>query len=113
MMNELFYRVIRTFFTKTEDGGEAQNHSVQYFNDFGDALKRYFNIVAADYASENVTYCQTFIIDKFGRIPDGRIETIDRRDFTPPEPEPEPEPTPEPEPAPEPEPEVTEGEKNG
>lgn len=104
MMNELFYRVIRTFFTGTGEE-ETKNHSVQYFNDYGDALKRYFNIVAADYANDDVTYCQTLIIDKFGRIPDGRIETIDRRDFTPPEPEPEP--------TPEPEPEVTEGEENG
>ena len=103
-MNELFYRVHRIFF-KGAGEEEVHQHSVEYYNDFGEALKRYFNIVAGDYANTEVTYFQTFIMDKFGRIPDGRIETLDRRDFTPPEPEPEPQPEPEPEPAPETEPE--------
>lgn len=98
-MNELFYRVIRTFLKGT-GAKEAETHSVQYFNDFGEAKARFFSIVAADYADADITYAQVFIIDKFGRIPEGRIETFDRRDFTPqpePQPEPEPEPTPEPE----------------
>lgn len=99
-MNELFYRVIRVFLKGTGDEEQA-THSVQYFNDFGEAKARYFSIVAADYADPSITYAQVFIIDKFGRIPDGRIETFDRRDFTPPEPEPEPQPEPEPEPDPE------------
>ena len=101
-MNELFYRVVRTFLKGTGDK-ETATHSVQYFNDFGEAKARYFSVVASDYADSDITYAQVFIIDKFGRIPEGRIETFDRRDFTPPEPEPEP--TPEPEPAPEAEPE--------
>ena len=97
-MNELFYRVIRTFLKGTGDK-ETATHSVQYFDDFGEAKKRYFNIIASDYADDSITYAQVFIIDKFGRIPDGRIETFDRRDFTPqPEPQPEPEPAPEAEP---------------
>ena len=99
-MNELFYRVIRVTLKGTGNEEQAA-HSVQYFNDFGEAKARYFNIVAADYADPSITYAQVFIIDKFGRIPDGRIETFDRRDFTPPEPEPEPQPEPEPEPDPE------------
>ena len=102
-MNELFYRVIRVFLKGTGDNEQA-THSVQYFNDFSEAKARYFNVVAADYADQSITYAQVFIIDKFGRIPDGRIETFDRRDFTP-QPEPQPEPEPEPEPAPETEPE--------
>lgn len=112
-MPELFYRVVRVFFENNEQGEEVETHSIQYFEDFQEAKSRYLNICATDFGNKNATYGQCFIIDKFGRIPEGRIETFDRRDFTPPEPEPEPEPTPEPEPAPEPEPEVTEGEENG
>ena len=100
MLNELFYRVHRVFFMGTGEL-EVHQHSTEYYDDFQDALKRYFNIVAADFANEEVTYFQTFIMDKFGRIQEGRIETCDRRDFTPPEPEPEPQLEPEPEPDPE------------
>ena len=86
-LNELFYQVVRVFFQ-----GDVHQNSIQYFNDFQEAQKRYYNIIAADLGSDENTYNAAYIIDKFGRIL--KSEIFDRRDF-PPEPEPQPEPEPE------------------
>ena len=73
----MFYQVIRIFFK-----GATKSHSVEYFDDYGPALQRYFNIIAADLANNEVTYNAAYIIDNGGTAI--RHEVFDRR----PEPEP-------------------------
>lgn len=72
--------VVRIFFK-----GEAETHSVQFFDTYIEAQQRYYNVIAADLASEDITYQAAYIINADGLMMDGKV--FDRT----------PEPTPEPE----------------
>ena len=65
--------------------GEAETHSVQFFDTYLEAQQRYYNIIAADLASADITYQAAYIINAGGLMLDGKV--FDRR----PAPEPEPE----------------------
>ena len=83
-LNVIFYQVIRIFM---KNGAEPQR-SVQFYNDYGDAEKRYYAIIAADINDPQVEYQGTYIIDSTGNTLERKV--FDRRSFEP-EPEPEPE----------------------
>lgn len=68
----MFYQVFRIFFS-----GETRQHSVQYFDTLEDAQKRYFNVIAADLANDQITYNAAYIIDSNGLMVEGRV--FDRR----------------------------------
>ena len=68
----MFYQVIRIFFK-----GENKSNSVEYFDDYDAALQRYFNIIAADLANDQVTYNAAYLIDNGGTVI--RHEVFDRR----------------------------------
>ena len=72
--------VVRIFFK-----GEVETHSVQFFDTYIAAQQRYYNAIAADLASEDITYQAAYIINAEGLMMDGKV--FDRT----------PEPTPEPE----------------
>ena len=91
MMNQQFYQVFRVFFK-----GEQIARSTEFFNEYSDAEKRYYSIIASDIANPEIDYHGTYIIDAYGNMMEFKV--FDRRDFSEPEPEPEPEPSPEPEP---------------
>lgn len=63
-----FYSVIRIFYK-----GETETHSIQQFSDLQTAQTRYFNILAADLGSADVTYCSAYIIDSNGMMVEGRV----------------------------------------
>jgi hypothetical protein len=63
-----FYSVIRIFFK-----GDAETHSVEHKSTLLDAQKRYFNIIAADLANEDITYQAAYIIDSNGMMVEGRV----------------------------------------
>lgn len=63
-----FYSVVRIFYK-----GKTETHSVQQFTDIAKAQSRYFNILAADLAAEDVTYCSAYIIDSDGMMIEGRV----------------------------------------
>lgn len=69
----MFYQVIRIFFK-----GEAHSNSVEYFNSDELALQRYFNIIAADLANNEVTYNAAYLIDNAGNVL--RKDVFDRRE---------------------------------
>lgn len=77
----MFYIVLRYNITKS--GTEA--HSEQKFDDETAALKRYYNILAADIDSENLQYELVQVI----RSEDGGTIMNQVFDFSEPEPEPE------------------------
>ena len=68
----MFYQVIRIFFK-----GENKSHSVEYHDDYNAALQRYFNVIAADLANEQVTYNAAYLIDNAGGVI--RKDIFDRR----------------------------------
>lgn len=63
-----FYSVVRIFFK-----GEAETHSVEHKSTLLDAQKRYFNVIAADLANEDITYQAAYIIDSNGMMVEGRV----------------------------------------
>ena len=63
-----FYSVVRIFFK-----GEAEAHSVEHKSTLLDAQKRYFNVIAADLANEDITYQAAYIIDSSGMMVEGRV----------------------------------------
>lgn len=63
-----FYSVVRIFFK-----GDAETHSVENKGTLLDAQKRYFNIIAADLANEDITYQAAYIIDSNGMMVEGRV----------------------------------------
>ena len=69
----MFYQVIRIFFK-----GEARSNSVEYFDDYSAAQQRYFNIIAADLANNEVTYNAAYLIDNAGNVL--RKDVFDRRE---------------------------------
>ena len=75
-----FYTVVRIFL---KDGNTT--HSVQYFEDYSQAMKRYFNILGTDTGAEGVSYNACYVIDDNGLMLEGR--RFDDR----PDPNPEPE----------------------
>ena len=74
-MNPIFYIVTRLYMIGTEE-----NHSIQTFTDKRTASQRFYNIIAADLANNDVTYQFASICDSFGNYVDG-IEPVvyDRR----------------------------------
>lgn len=83
-LNVIFYQVVRIFLK----GGTEPMRSVQFYNDYGEAEKRFYAIIAADINDPLVTYHGTYIIDSTGITLERKV--FDRRSFEP-EPEPEPE----------------------
>jgi hypothetical protein len=75
-----FYTVVRIFFKNNE-----VSHSVQYFEDRAQAMKRYFNILGTDTGTEGVTYNACYLIDNTGLMLEGR--SFDERPIPEPEPE--------------------------
>lgn len=78
----MFYLVIRVFFK-----GETETHSVEIKNSYKDAQVRFYSIIAADLANEEITYNAAYIIDSNGQFRAGQV--FDRRPTPEPEPEPE------------------------
>jgi len=68
----MFYQVIRIFFK-----GATKSHSVEYNDSYDSALQRYFNVIAADLANNEVTYNAAYMIDSNGGVM--RSEVFDRR----------------------------------
>jgi hypothetical protein len=84
--DEIFFMVVRVF----QKNGNISN-SIEYKTEYYEAEKRYYNIIAADLADENITYNAAYIINSVGRTID--FKCFDRRPVKPaPEPEPEEEP---------------------
>lgn len=73
------FAVIRIFYK-----GDKETHSVELKDTYLEAQQRYYNIIAADLANEDITYQAAYIINADGLMMDGKV--FDRR----PEPEPEP-----------------------
>ena len=71
-MDGMFYQVVRVFI---KSGKET--HSIEFKEDRDEALQRYFNIIAADLASADITYNAAYIIDSNGLMIEGRV--FDRR----------------------------------
>lgn len=69
----MFYQVIRIFFK-----GETKSNSVEYFDSYDSALQRYFNVIAADLANNQVTYNAAYLIDNGGNFI--RKDVFDRRE---------------------------------
>ncbi len=67
-----FYQIIRVFIKAGKE-----THSIEFKTDKDAALQRYFNIIAADLASADITYNAAYIIDSNGRMMKGRV--FDRR----------------------------------
>lgn len=68
----MFYLVIRVFFK-----GETETHSVEIKNSYRDAQVRFYSIIAADLANEEITYNAAYIIDSNGQFRAGQV--FDRR----------------------------------
>ena len=68
----MFFQVIRIFFK-----GATKSHSVEYHDSYESALQRYFNIIAADLANEQVTYNAAYLVDNDGNMI--RRDVFDRR----------------------------------
>ena len=68
--------VVRLFYK-----GDAETHSVEIKSTREDALQRYFGIIAADLANEEITYQAAYIIDSNGIMIEGRV--FDRRSTEP------------------------------
>lgn len=64
----MFYTVVRQFF---KNGTET--HSMEIKQTRGEALQRYFNIIAADLADSAITYNAAYIIDSNGLMIEGRV----------------------------------------
>lgn len=62
------FTVIRIFFK-----GDAETHSVQFFDTYLAAQQRYYNIIAADLAAEDITYQAAYIINAQGLMMDGKV----------------------------------------
>lgn len=75
----MFYLVIRVFIKN-----ETESHSVEIKESFRDAQVRFYGIIAADLANDEVTYNAAYIIDSNGLLRASQV--FDRR---PVEPEPE------------------------
>ena len=88
-MNQQFYQVFRVFIK-----GEDISRSAEFFNEYSDAEKRFYAIIASDIANNQITYHGAYIIDAYGNMMEHKV--FDRRDFSEPEPQPEPEPEEEP-----------------
>lgn len=67
-MMEKFYSVVRIYFK-----GEQETHSVEQRSSLMEAQKRYFNILANDFANDDITYCSAYIIDSDGLMVEGRV----------------------------------------
>ena len=71
-MDGIFYSVIRIFYK-----GATETHSVQQYSDMREAQKRFYNIVGADLADNDITYQAAYIIDSNGVVCDWKV--FDRR----------------------------------
>ena len=74
--------------------GGSCSRSVELFDDYASAEKRFYAIIASDLADDDKVYIECFVRDNFGNPVPGLDKVFDRRDFNPPEPEPEPTPAP-------------------
>lgn len=62
------FTVIRIFFK-----ADAETHSIQFFDSYLAAQQRYYNIIAADLATEDITYQAAYIINSQGLMVDGKV----------------------------------------
>lgn len=69
----MFYQVIRIFFK-----GATKSNSIEYFDDYNAAQQRFYNVIAADLANNEVTYNAAYLIDNGGTTI--RKEVFDRRE---------------------------------
>lgn len=60
--------VIRIFFK-----GEAETHSVEFKDTYLSAQQRFYNIIAADLANDEITYQAAYIINASGLMLDGKV----------------------------------------
>ena len=75
MENNHFFIVTRLFYK-----GTTENHSIQTFTDKRQATQRFYNIVAADLADNDITFQYASIVDCYGNMVDGiRPVVYDRR----------------------------------
>lgn len=72
-MESIFYTVVRQFFK-----GEAETHSMEVKETLEEARKRYFNVIASDLNTEDITWQAAYIIDSNGLMVEGRV--FDRRE---------------------------------
>lgn len=68
----MFYQVIRLFIKK---GKEA--HSVELFDSYDEAQKRFYNVLATDLGNDDIEYSSCFVINSDGLMVDGKV--FDRR----------------------------------
>ena len=68
----MFYTVVRQFFK-----GAEETHSMEVKQTLQEAMQRYFNIIAADLGTPDITWQFTAIIDSNGQMLEGRV--FDRR----------------------------------
>lgn len=62
------FTVIRIFFK-----GETETHSVEFKDTYIEAQQRFYNIVAADLANDEITYQAAYIINASGMMLDGKV----------------------------------------
>lgn len=68
----MFYQVIRIFFK-----GDKKAHSVEYFDDYFSAQRRYYSVIASDIGSDEINYSAAYIVDSTGLMLNGQV--FDRR----------------------------------
>lgn len=68
----MFYQVIRLFLK-----GSKKSNSLEIFDTYEEAQKRYYSVIATDIASEEINYSACYIIDSNGLMLEGKV--FDRR----------------------------------
>ena len=63
-----FYSVIRIFYK-----GDKETHSIQIFDDYTEAQKRFYSIIAADLQDSAITYNACYVIDAQGLTLDCKV----------------------------------------
>lgn len=66
------FAIIRIYYK-----GAAETHSVEFKDTLLEAQQRFFNVVAADLANNDITYQACYVVDKSGLMVEGRV--FDRR----------------------------------
>lgn len=65
---EKFYTVVRINYK-----GQTELHSVEQKATLKEAMKRFYSIIAADFADESVTWCAAYLIDSNGVMIEGKV----------------------------------------
>lgn len=64
--------VVRIFFK-----GDAETHSVQFFDTYAEAQKRFYSVIASDLQNAEITYQACYIVNAQGLMIDCKV--FDRR----------------------------------